>query len=235
MPQDGKTAVAIARGHAFHRFVERHFLGIPTAETEIEDCVLRSWWRSFMSSSLSMANGRAWPEQQLTIPAGQHLLNGRFDLVVVSSTPEGAAAHLFDWKTSRPRSAANLRLDWQTRLYLAMLAQSGTALTGMLPPLTPSALQMTYWYTVEPDSPRTIQYSQAAHEESWAEIIRLTDRISTYQRDESWPLTADLPHCRHCPYQVYCGRQTAGQQPEAVVEESAAEQLDTLFLEARTP
>ena len=109
------------RGQQFHQLLERHFLGLPVEMNEIGDSVVRAWWLAFQSSGLQVPNGRSWPELSLTIPVRGHLLNGRFDLFI----SDKRQAHIFDWKTGRPQPESLLSDDWQTRLYLAMIAESG--------------------------------------------------------------------------------------------------------------
>lgn len=219
-PLYGDTAVATARGREFHRLLERHFLGIPVDEEALSDTVLRGWWASFARSGLAFPDGRRWLEHELTIPAGDHFLSGRFDLLIVTELADRVTAHLYDWKTSRPRPVEKLRQDWQTRLYLAMLAQSGSALTEGERPLAADNLAMTYWYAAEPDVPRTIRYSSDSHARNWAQILDLVAQINRAQRQDAWTLTADLSRCRHCAYQVHCGRQEGGYA--AVVDEDEA-------------
>jgi CRISPR/Cas system-associated exonuclease Cas4 (RecB family) len=144
------------------------------------------------------------------------VLNGRFDLLVLSSN----TAHIFDWKTGQPRSEADLRHDWQTRLYLAMLAEGSAALGQTL---QPEQIAITYWYVNEPAAPRTIRYNQAWHTQNWADIQTVVSQINAALAENNWPLTEEWAHCRHCAYQSYCGRQEAGTTIAEPSEETADE------------
>lgn len=220
-PVDAATAVAFNRGQTFHRLLERHFLGIPIDESSLTDDVLRGWWHAFARSDLALPQGRRWQEHVLTVPVDGHFLTGRFDLLIVAETQDGVRAHLYDWKTGPPQPTARLRQDWQTRLYLGMLAESGQALTESARPLAADGLMMTYWYTAEPDAPRTIAYSAAEHARNWAEIRELVAAIDRARAKDTWPLTADLAHCRYCAYQVHCDRRQTGFAPWADQEDDA--------------
>lgn len=235
-PPDEPTAVSLSRGQQFHRLLERHFLGLPVEESAIGDEVVRGWWSAFLRNGPPLPEGRRWAEHELTIPAGDFFLNGRFDLLIVTEMDGQPAAQLLDWKTSRPRPVEHLQRDWQTRLYLAMLAESGTALTGGTRPLVPGNLAMTYWYASDPDQPRTIRYNAAAHTENWAEIRDLLARLTEQFNEGAWPLTQNLDHCRACAYQVYCGRQ-AGEIATPLEEDEPAllKDPDAFYLEPRTP
>ena len=138
---------AYDRGHRFHRRVERHFLGL-VADEEENDPVLRVWWDTFRRQGPPLPPGRRFVETGLTVPIGNHFLTGRFDLLIVGADESGQpAAHVFDWKTGDPRPLDRLRAAWQTRVYLAVLAQGGAALAPeMAEAFAPDRLSFTYWY-----------------------------------------------------------------------------------------
>lgn len=209
----------LERGQQFHQLLERYFLGLPIEAAAIPDRHLRNWWLVFEKSRHHLAPGRFLPELTLTIPIGKHLLHGRFDLLIIGEANGEPFTQLVDWKTGRPRSEADLRHDWQTRLYLALLAEGVGALGDEVMGgelmrdgvMAPERMGMTYWYVAEPDAPRTIQYDQAWHDRNWAELQKIVADLEMQLGDDTeWPLTEDWTICRSCVYQVYCGRQEAG-------------------------
>lgn len=217
-PLDEGTATAVSRGEQFHQLVQRHFLGLPVSEAAIEDTQLRRWWRLFAGQPPLLPPGQRHVERSLTVPvqlngAPPALLSARFDLLVTGKNENGPSAHVFDWKTGRLRSAAELTADWQTRLYLALLAAGGAALwgNGRSVQLAPENVTITYWSVQQPDAPHTIRYDAAAHAANWAEITAVIAAIHAEAERDAWPLTDDWSHCRVCAYQAYCGRQEAGQ------------------------
>jgi hypothetical protein len=236
-PLNGQQSLAFERGRRFHRLLERHFLGLPVDVEAIDDAVVRDWWQRFAHGNLRIPDGKHWPEHRLTIPAVSHFLNGRFDLLVLGAEDGKPIAHIFDWKTSHPRSAADLQSTWQTRLYLALVAESGRALFPEGQTLTPDHISLTHWYPREAEQPRVLIYSKADHEKNWSAIQNLVAAIeelaaatNTLDPKEAWPLTADLSHCRTCMYQAYCGRQEAGTPVSIAAEEESAEQAETAEL-----
>lgn len=233
---DIKQQAAVYQGQYFHRILERHFLGLPVIESEIPNKQLLNWWQQFEQHGPTIPEGRRLPEIRLTVPVGSHYLVGRFDLVVIETHAGGPRAHIFDWKTSRPRSISELQSDWQTRLYLAMMAESGQALIENGRLLEADQITLTYWYTNDPDLPPQITYSQKQHEQNWNEICAIVDDIEDCLQQSQWPLTANWSHCRKCAYQAYCGRWEAGQHESMIAEERAVYDytLDTL-LEPGTP
>ncbi len=211
-PLPEQDEAVIGRGQQFHQLLQRHFLQVPIDGSTIADAQVRGWYYTFQKSNLQLPNGRILPEMSLTIPIGNHLLNGRFDLLVLGENEAGeATADLFDWKTGTPQEINKLKQDWQTRLYLALLAEGGSALFAdeqtMLPP---ENITLTYWYVNDPDVPRTIQYSTADHAENWADLQALVAQIEAHIAQDAWPLTDDLSACQRCAYQTICQRQSAG-------------------------
>ena len=154
--------MALERGEAFHRLVERYYLGLPpfAEDAGIPDEKLSLWWRAFRQSGPEMPAGKRLTEYTLTVPIGPHFLTGRFDLLVLT----GDGAHIFDWKTeARPRTAAVLRDDLQTLLYLAMVTEGATAL-GADGPINPDHVRITYWYATDPAASVTLGYSRRQHD-----------------------------------------------------------------------
>ena len=224
MPLSEQSETAVSRGQAFHQLVQQQFLNLPIAPAAISDVQLRRWWTLFRNNQPPFPAGQRLTEISLTVPVGNHLLNGRFDLVILGGTANGQpAAHVFDWKTGTPQSESQLRHDWQTRLYLGMLAEGGLALwPGEHTPLAlaPENVSITYWYVQEPGKPRIIRYNTDEHNRNWAELHTLVDQIEQQIATDTWPLTDDWSHCRRCAYQTYCGRQGEGVETAVVDEDS---------------
>lgn len=221
-PLPARVATAVSQGQQFHQLIERHLLGLPI---DTRDQALRRWWSFFKSSPPAMPAGKKLIESSLTIPIDlpdltrrTYLLNGRFDLLIIGQPENGAPfAHIFDWKTGKPRPTAELQRDWQTRLYFAMLAEGGHAFFAKdSAPLLPENIYFTYWYVAEPDEPRTLAYSKTAHAQNWADIQAIVQQLDALEDGVVWPLTDDLTICAHCAYQIICGRQNAGTAVTAI-------------------
>jgi hypothetical protein len=221
---DAQTEEALTRGKQFHLLLERHFLGLDIPLTSIGDTAVSTWYQSFKQHNPVRQNGRFLPEHRLTVPIGSHLLLGRFDLLVIGEQEGEPFAHIYDWKTGRAKGAGELEQDWQTRLYLALLAEGGGALWGDGRSLHPDRITFTYWYAAEPDAPRIIHYSAARHAQNWAEIEAVASQIEDHLQQDEWPLTAERSRCRRCGYQAYCGRQEAGPGQVAPAEDIGEEE-----------
>lgn len=213
-PLPERTEQLLQQGQAFHQLVERHFLGLPIPPAAVSDGQVREWWQQF-KANLPVKNipgqARFLPETGLTVPLGNHLLYGRFDLLVIGEdTQNQPVAHIFDWKTGRPATHEELNGRWQTRLYLALLAEGGSAFWPQAVQLTPEQISLTYWYVQAADTPITITYSAAAHQANWAELEQIAAQLDAASTADEWPLIAEWTRCRECAYQSFCGRQGAG-------------------------
>lgn len=235
-PLPERTEQVLQQGQAFHQLLERHFLGLKISPAAIEDGRIQQWWRAFQPHNPVQTlppNARFLPETGLTVPLGNHLLYGRFDLLAIGEDEQNQPfAHVFDWKTGRPIAASELKTRWQTRLYLALLAEGGSAFWSQAVPLAPEQIRLTYWFVQEPDAPVTIGYSAAEHAANWAELQQIAAQLDAALALNTWPLTDDWSHCRECAYQIYCGRQGAG---TAVPELDEAEEPDIPNEQLLTP
>lgn len=218
-PLPERTEQLLQQGQDFHQLLERHFLGLTTTPTAVPHGQVRQWWQTFYSHypvKNMPSKARYLPETGLTVPLGNHLLYGRFDLLVICENEDNLPfAMVFDWKTGRPIAAAELKTRWQTRLYLALLAEGGSAFWPQEVPPTPEQISLTYWFVQEPDASVTIGYSAEEHAANWAELQHIAAQLDDAFAVDTWPLTDDWQECRTCAYQVYCGRQAAGTAPSA--------------------
>lgn len=238
-PLDEATETAVLRGQQLHQLIERRFHDLPTPT---DDAVLSRWLADFDRFFQQLPAGKRLPELSLTIPLPaplsaerSYLLNGRFDLAIVNA--ETAHLHLFDWKTGRPQSVSDLRHEWQTRIYLALMVEGAAALG--VPTLQPERVTLTYWYGREPNEPRVLTYSTAAHRQNWDALQEIAIQIEHCFVTDSWPKVADWSPCQQCTYQLVCGRQT-GQtavSPESLDEDSwrSDDEAASLFLDPETP
>lgn len=204
LPEPEATAAVMHKGEQFHQLVQRHWLGLPVVDEVLDEgpAEVRQWWDTFLRHAPRLpAGARPLPEMTLSVGVGGHILLGRFDLLVVEPTH----LHIYDWKTGRPRPAADLRRDWQTRLYMA-LAVAGSTAVG-LPQLAAEQVRMTYWYAREPEKSVTLRYDTAEHQRTWGEIEQVVAQIEARLAGEArWPLTEDVATCQRCVYGPYCGR-----------------------------
>jgi hypothetical protein len=209
MPFEGEDVEARRLGRRFHQVLHRHFIGLSVQDEIQSEPRLRRWWEHFTDHGPALPPGRRFPELSLTVPIGKHRLVGRFDLLILGREK----VQLFDWKTeSRPRTEGRLRRELQTRIYLALVAESGPAL-GVGPVLgrqiKPEGISITFWYAGASPAAVTIDYDRDQHNDNWIMLKALVAEIEDQVTVEgSWRLTDDWSRCERCPFQIYCKRQT---------------------------
>jgi CRISPR/Cas system-associated exonuclease Cas4 (RecB family) len=188
-------------GKRFHRLMERHWLGLPIAEKDL-DPILAGWWRAFQSSPPPDLPGtRRLPEVQSSALVNGQRMTATFDLLAYE--PGGPAA-IIDWKTSRRRpSRAWLDARLQTIVYPLMLIESAPRLLSYK--LQPEDIRLVYWFANAPQAIEVFQYSALRYERDQRYLAALIDQILA-TGDAIWPLTPNLQRCKLCQYRSLCDR-----------------------------
>jgi len=208
----------LEEGELFHRLVQQSLLGLDPARLGrlANSPSLARWWQNFLEYRPDLDGYTMYPEYTLTAPLGSLRLVAKYDLIAIR---EGQAL-IYDWKTYHKRTP-NERLAgrWQTRVYRALLAQSGGTLNGGLP-ILPERIQMTYWFAEFPTEPAVFVYSAAQFERDWAVLRKLAEEIPAAP---DYPMTDDLQKCSFCVYRSYCDRGTIAGDVLEVESEPATE------------
>ena len=177
-----------------------------------------------ISAQASKENVFVQSEQRRTFAFNDYLLTVIYDLVI--ETP--SQGQIFDWKThQQPPRKEWLQTDWQTRLYLYVLAET-TA-------LSPEQISMTYCFVrINENSPDKTQpdksqqtpppsfyrfsYSAAQHEQTKRDLQALTQtltsaiaQLKTNQNKpghhEAFPkIDESKGLCDRCPFAIRCDR-----------------------------
>jgi len=206
--QDAKGERSRRLGQQFHTILHRHFLGIPLNIEELAEPDLARWWQQFRLFESRIPPGLKKPELTLTVPIGGLSLTGRFDLLVDT----GDGIHIFDWKTnSRAKSTEQLRQDLQSKIYLALVAESGDVLGRTI---RPEEIILTYWFVTDPPVEVSIVYGRREHAENWSYLKFIAGDVEErLASQDSWPLIDALDECARCAYQIPCGRVQTGRTP----------------------
>ncbi len=196
-------------GTRFHLVMQQRELGISVDPLLATDPELAEAVHQLVETAPDLFQGKdeifRQSEHRRTLAFGNFLLTVVYDLLVM--TPNGS--RIVDWKTYlKPRSKKILLQDWQTRLYLYVLAETTE--------YDPAQLTMEYWFVRAKDAAThhlkptqvEIPYSATKHRKTERDLRRLTSRLSQL-------MATDLPfprvnlsegHCLSCPYAVRCQR-----------------------------
>ncbi len=194
-------------GSRFHLLMQQRELGLPIESLVQEDPQLQHWMSAFASAApeiLTPNTNNQFRESEhcRTVQVQDYLLTVIYDLLIA----DARTAQILDWKTyPKPPNKRNLEQNWQTRLYLYVLAQTSDYL--------PEQISMTYWFVQSEDKPQSIKftYTQAQHEKTRQKLNRLLNQLTgwlqRYEQGEPFPQLAEgSKHCEYCQYVTRCDR-----------------------------
>jgi hypothetical protein len=197
----------LSLGNRFHRFMQQRELDLPTEQILAEDEPLKNSFNAIAQAAPEIVypQPKTWryPEHRLTLLKGQFLLTGIYDLLIVSEND----AKIIDWKTyPQPPNDEQLAKNWQTRLYLYLLAETSH--------YSPEQIQLIYWFINVPKktSSLTFQYDQEQHQQTENDLNQLLNQLSDYwqryqESEESFPQVAESQgYCLDCPFTIPCER-----------------------------
>lgn len=183
-------------GSRFHLLMQQRELALPIEPLLASDTELDRSLKALIEAAPELQPSTdIWREAEhcRTLSLGDFLFTVIYDLLIA----ETDRAIILDWKTYRkPMRAKDLKRNWQTRLYLYVLAETSE--------YSPEQIQMTYWFVKSGKPTRvTINYSQIEHRQAEAEITALlTDLKAWLQNDRQQQI--DFPHrpdCeQNCPF-----------------------------------
>ncbi|NEQ46819.1 MAG: PD-(D/E)XK nuclease family protein [Leptolyngbya sp. SIOISBB] len=209
VPASPELLTAQQWGDRFHLLMQQREMGLPIdpvleADTELQTCLSQL---QAQAPQLFDTTGEIFrqSEHERSLTFQDYWLTGVYDLLRLWRD----RAEIVDWKTYlKPQKQQHLQRDWQTRLYLYMLAETTD--------YPPDALAMTYWFVrVEsPDTPTPapqqvrIGYSAAAHRQTQKDLERLTQKLTDFlAMGLPFPqLPVGSDQCANCPFAVRCQR-----------------------------
>jgi hypothetical protein len=179
-------------GNQFHLLMQQRELHLPIATLLGGDGQLRHSLMALVEAApaIRQVSGETWREAEhcRTLSFGRYLLTTIYDLLITSETK----AQILDWKTYlQPENGGKLAKNWQTRLYLYVLAETSAYL--------PEQISMTYWFVKLPTKPRclTFPYSRSQHEQTRQDLAHLLTQLDTWLDDYSDRGTP-FPHRPNC-------------------------------------
>jgi hypothetical protein len=198
--------------------VQQWQMELPVERLAEGDPQLQRWFEAFVQAApaiLGFAPGEVNPQHQSehtrTLEFQNYLLTVVYDLLIT----EPHQARILDWKTyPRPRQPKWLRQNWQTRLYLFVLAETSD--------YEPEQISMTYWFfqsrpgeSVEPQS-YSFAYDRTQHEQTRSDLVHLLSQLDlwlhNYQAGEPLPQISEAAAiCPQCPFALGCGREAGGE------------------------
>lgn len=200
-------------GSRFHLLMQQREMGLPINSFLQTDPQLQTWMSAFANAApeiLTPATDRETfreSEHYRTLQVQDYLLTVIYDLLIADSHK----AQILDWKTyPQPPDNRQLSKNWQTRLYMYVLAETSEYL--------PENISMTYWFVQSQGKPQNIQftYNDSLHKQTAEKLNQLLNQLTiwlkNYQHGESFPQVAEHSKaCNYCQFDQKCDRQRRGE------------------------
>lgn len=194
-------------GSRFHLLMQQQELGLPIESLVQADPQMQRWMSTLTDAAPEIL---ATDSTSQTFRDSEHcrilqvqdfLLTVIYDLLITDQFQ----AQILDWKTyPKPQNRRQLEHNWQTLLYLYVLAETSDYL--------PEQISLTYWFIQSLDRPQSLKftYSASQHQKTGQKLQRLLnqlrDRLQRYQTGEPFPQVAEGRVCDSCQFAVRCGR-----------------------------
>jgi hypothetical protein len=230
VPVGPEQGARMAEGSQFHLLMQQHAWGLPIAPLLEGHPALKHWFNAFQQARsqilcLGADEQILWQQSEhlRTIGRQGHVLTVVYDWVMLGATQ----GQILDWKTyPKPQSAAKLEVDWQTLLYLYVLAETTT--------VVPEQLSMTYWFFQAGEQAAVqslrVGYSRQRHIQTQQALDTLLEQLTQWleaygQRGASLPqVDEETGHCGGCAFARRCGRSASpGAQASPITLDAIAE------------
>lgn len=193
-------------GSNFHLIMQQRELGLPVEPLIATDEEMERAIAALLTTApeLFQPQIQSWrsAEYPLSWESQGYLFTVIYDLFI--ATP--ATAQIIDWKTyHKPQNSQFLAQQWQTKLYLYLLAETGD--------YTPEQITMTYWFVRNtPPQKVTIAYTQEFHQQTQQELGDLLEDLNVYldqyqtQGEAFIQVSPSAGFCVGCSFAARCDR-----------------------------
>ena len=205
-------------GTRFHLLMQQRELGLPLEPLLAEEPELHNSLAALIQAApeilqtTSKDNREA--EHSRILIFNNYLLTVIYDLLIFGESQ----AKILDWKTYlKPQKKKYLAENWQTRLYLYVLAETSHYL--------PEQISFTYWFVKLPHQPQslTFTYNSQQHQQTKQDLKDLLDRLDIWL-DNYHSSGISFPHradCElNCPYYRFFlkDRESQSKIPKSITE-----------------
>ena len=193
-------------GTRFHLLMQQRELGLPLEPLLAEEPELHHSLAALIQAApeilLPANQDIREAEHSRTLSCNNYLLTVIYDLLIVNLE----TAKILDWKTYlQPQNKKKLANNWQTRLYLYVLAETSDYL--------PEQISFTYWFVKLPHQPKslTFTYSSQQHQQTKKDLADLLDQLDRWLNDYQ-NKGIPFPHRANCEtncpyYQFFLGNE----------------------------
>jgi len=195
-------------GANFHLLMQQQELGLDVSALASSSLQLQQWLAAFERQPPEIVAGDRLCEHRRTLEVllqnsetsdrvQEHfVLTAIYDLLILGDRQ----AQILDWKTHQVAiNFKKLQTNWQTRLYLYLLAKTTN--------YAPDQLSMTYWFANTAQSV-IIPYSQTEHEQTEKRLQQILMEIAqAFNDSQDYPkLSLYSSACDYCEFSDRCDR-----------------------------
>ncbi|MEH1817176.1 MAG: PD-(D/E)XK nuclease family protein [Nostoc sp.] len=205
-PSNPEQEERLTLGSRFHLLMQQREMGLPIDSFLEADAQLQSWMLGFADAApeilTAASDNQTFRESEhyRTLQVQDYLLTVVYDLLIA----DNQQAQILDWKTyPKPPNKRKLESNWQTRLYLYVLAETSDYL--------PEKISMTYWFVQSEGKPQNIKfnYSTAQHAQTGKKLnqllSQLTNWLENYQNNQQFPQVVEgSKTCDSCQFAKRC-------------------------------
>lgn len=217
LPETNSNQEKLLLGSNFHLLMQQKELGLDAFALASSNPDLQKWLTAFENQPPEMLDGDRLCEHRRTLEIALEITSeislhnsgnsdrGQGDFVsrtlitviydfLILGDRQG---QILDWKTHQvPITADKLRDNWQTRLYLYVLAKTTN--------YAPEQLSMTYWFANTAQSV-IIPYSQGEYDRTEKKLQQILLEIA--QAEDYPKLNLEISAaCKHCEFRDRCDR-----------------------------
>jgi hypothetical protein len=206
-PSDPEHEAKQTLGSRFHLLMQQREMGLPIDRFLQADTQLQTWMSAFTKAAPEIITPTTHPafresEHYRTLQLQNYLLTVIYDLLIA----DDQQAQIFDWKTyPQPQNKRKLAQNWQTRLYLYVLAETSNYL--------PENISMTYWFVQSEGEPQKISFSYSTTQQQKTTkqlhqlLNLLTHWLEEYQINQLFPqVEVTSKNCDFCQFAARCER-----------------------------
>lgn len=223
LPLDPEKQERIKFGNQFHLLMQQKELGLnispilrssqdiaacfQSLQKSVPDVLITDHIAANQSLNLSsLSSIFRQAEYSINLTYDNYIITVIYDLLIT----DNQYAHIYDWKTyPLPEKSNKIIENWQTRLYLFVLAEVGSYL--------PENLTMTYWFIKSNQSEKAehlkINYDQNQHEKNRRDLENLLEILTDYlnkeqTNQEPFPqVDVNAGICSSCQFLYRCQNQ----------------------------
>jgi hypothetical protein len=195
-------------GSDFHLLMQQRELGLPIEPILARSPQIKGLIEAIVATApeLFELEPSVWRESEhvRTLTMDNYLFTSIYDLVIL--TPD--RAEIIDWKTyPLPKYKKDLTHEWQTRLYLYLLAETSDYL--------PKQITFTYWFIQSTPKPKSVRicYTLKQHRQTHQDLLtllgKLTDCLDAAKshREQFPQIATSTGLCQKCNFAPRCGRE----------------------------